>query len=443
MPPALEEPLIFQPGQPFLHYHYDVEAFLGAGASGQVYVIRHRFTGERFALKVAHLADRGSAAAVARSLAEAQATYRIQHRNVVRVIDLACERDGMVWQIMELLQGHSVGDLLARHGRFSPLYAIDIAIEVAWGLHEAHEHQVIHRDVHPLNVFITRLGEVKVLDFSLAKIIPAGLETTRDNRAKGTLPYMAPEHLRQAQPTPQFDVFGLGILLWQMLVGRTPFDGCPDNALIRVQKQLTEDPESLVTAAGLPACCDEVLRGATARDPRRRYAGMWPFAQALRALQERLRVDPAVLALQAAARWERQVPIVSDVQGRHQYRAARSLPGESPAQQVPSRRIVVSPRVSPVPAATIPPPVIRPTRPVAATVPMAAYPESGSPDIAAPTVRGGPRPRSRRPWVGLAVVLAVAVLGAGVALVLSREAWRAAPSPAVRAPAQPAPPPPR
>jgi serine/threonine protein kinase len=117
MPQAPEEPRIFKPGDLFLHGRYEIESFLGEGASGQVYVVRHRFTGDRFALKGSHLADRESAATIAAELAAARASYRIQHRNVVRIFDLACEPDGMVWQIMELLQGQTIGDLLARFGR--------------------------------------------------------------------------------------------------------------------------------------------------------------------------------------------------------------------------------------------------------------------------------------------------------------------------------------
>ncbi len=412
MPSPTEEPRIFKPGDRFLHYQYDIEAFLGAGASGQVYAVRHRHTGDRFALKAGHLAQRGSATTVACNLAEAQAIYRIRHCNVVRVFDLAVEPDGMVWQLMELLEGQTVGDLLARHGRLSPLYAVDVAIEMAWGLHEAHDHQIIHRDVHPGNVFFTREGEVKILDFSLAKIIPAGIETTRDNRVKGTFPYMAPEHLRKVPPNPQFDVFAVGVTLWQMLTGRRPFDDCADNAMARVQRHLAGGLESVVTAAGLPACCDEVIRGATATDPRARYPNMWPLAQALIALRARLAADPAV----RLEPWERRRPIAGHAQGRRQYRAQLSPPRDSPVPHLTARKIVVSPGVAPPP-------------PLAPTVPMAVY-QAGlaAVEMGAPTVRGRPPARPRRPWVALAVVAGAALLGAGIWGGLTWEAKASPPS---------------
>ena len=306
---------------------------------------------------------------MARSLNEALATHRIGHHNVIRVFDLACESDGMVWQTMELLDGQSVADLLQRYGKLSPLYALDIAMEVAWGLHAAHDQQIIHRDVQPSNVFVTAAGRVKVLDFSLAKVIPSGLRTTHGKTAIGTAAYMAPEHVKGGPATPQFDVYALGMMTWQMLAGRHPFDGCLGNMMRMVQKQLHEDPESLVSAAGLPGYCDEVVRGATAKDALRRYVGMWPLATALRDLRARLEADPAMdLLVRHPPLWERQRPILRDPDGWTQYGAPRSLPRESPAPQLPSARVVVplapvAPLVPPVPAA--PPPV-------AATVPMPA-----------------------------------------------------------------------
>ncbi len=414
MAQALEERRVFKPGDPFLGYQYVVEAFLGAGASGQVYRVRHRYTGDRFALKVSHLTDRPSAAEVARNLAEAGATYRIHHRNVVRVFDLACERDGMVWQLMELLEGSSVGDLLARSGAFSPLYAIDVAVEVAWGLHEAHEHQIIHRDVHPANVFITTRGEVKILDFSLAKVIPAGLETTRDQRAKGTLAYMAPEHIRKAPPTPQFDVFALGTMLWQMLVGRLPFEGAgDDNTMMLVRRQLLEEPESLVTAAGLPACCDVVIRGATAKDPQHRYPGMWPLAQALRTLRETLVAEEGAPFARVSNPWERRYPILSDPDSHQQYRPPRSLPEVSADPHLPSRRIVVSAparigqteKLEIVPTAAsvaAPAPPARRPRPRRASRRRRVSPGGSPPRSRWRHMRRGPSWRSPRPPCGAA-----------------------------------------
>ena len=434
MSPPHEAPRIFKPGDVF--HHYTIVAFLGAGAAGEVYEVAHRFTGARYALKVGHLADRDNARKGARALIEARATHEIEHDNVVRVLDLAVEDDGMVWQLMELLDGHPVGALVQHHGALSPLYAIDIAIEVAAGLHAAHEQQVIHRDIHPWNVFVTARGRVKVLDFSLAKVLRSGLQTTRGNRGMGTAGYMPVEHARAALPTPQFDVFSLGTMLWEMLVGRHPYDAHRGNIMTLVRAQLAADPEPLVTAAGLPAYCDDVMRRATARDPAQRYAGMWPLMQALGDLRARLVADPeAPVIVRRPPLWERQHPILrgADV-GESQYRPPRSLPRGSPEPHLPSKRIVVSPAVAPPALApTVPMPVFLEPRPTAepARVPRA-------PVLASPTIPTRARTAPRPPWAVLVAAAVLIGLGAGGWLLFTWDG-SAAPTVAARAPGPPAP----
>jgi serine/threonine-protein kinase len=423
---ADEEPQIFQPGDAFRHFHYVIERFLGAGCSGQVYRVRHRFTGDRFALKVTHLADRARADRVARALEGAVATYRIQHGNVAQVFDLGCEPDGMVWQIMELLEGQTLAALIGRCGRFSPLYAVDVAIEIAWGLQAAHELGVIHRDVQPSNVFVTAAGRVKVIDFSLAKVIAASLKTTDGRRPAGSVGYMSPEHLKNAEPTAQFDVYALGIMLWVMLVGRHPFEESLGTVVAALQRHLNDDPGSLVEAAGLPAYFDEVVQRATAKDPDARYRGMWAFGKALLSLRERIVADRSLDArVRFAADWERRVPLVRGDRGAARYAPPAPPVETGPAPEIPSARVYVT---QPKPAPTVPMdavPALDPTPPPG-TAPMEARRERP---------RSAPKMGARRlhttPWAWAAVIVPVlAGVGAGVVSL-----GRAAPAP-------PTPPPP-
>ena len=167
----------WKPGDSF--YHFEVVRVLGAGHYGAVCEIRHRHTGDSFALKTMHVADCVNPGKTARALAAAKGNYRIEHRNVVRVLDLNCEADGMVWMRTELLSGYTLHELLARQGRLSLPFALSVVIEAAFGLHALHEAQIIHRDVKPSNLFYTEGRAVKVIDLSFAKgpeVVRASIE---------------------------------------------------------------------------------------------------------------------------------------------------------------------------------------------------------------------------------------------------------------------------
>jgi serine/threonine-protein kinase len=259
---------------------------------------------------------------------------------------------------------------------------------------------------------------------------------------------MAPEHAKGATPNPQFDVYALGIVLWQMLVGRHPYEDSLGNVFRFVERQLTSEPESLVTAAGLPAYYDDVVRGAIARDPRDRYAGMWPFTQALTALRARLLADESVaMLIQFEHPWEARVPIVRGTGSQTQYQAPQPAPGPVPARSVPPARVVV-----PGGTVVLTDPSAGRSSNVAATVPMEAMPEPAplapqeGPVNRTPTALVAPAPatlRRTRPlsparWVWAAVGV-ISATGLGVVL------WAITGSaPAGTAPASaPASPPPR
>src|SRR5262249_13540268 len=154
------------PGDRF--YYFEVVRLLGSGYHGEVYEIRHRETGDAFALKTMHAADCASSSKIARALATAKGNYRIDHRNVVKVLDLNCEADGLVWMRTELLRGLTLQELIGRQGRLSLPFSLAAAIHAAFGLHAVHEAQIVHRDVKPSNLFYTQDRTVKVIDLSLA-----------------------------------------------------------------------------------------------------------------------------------------------------------------------------------------------------------------------------------------------------------------------------------
>ncbi|WP_155798642.1 serine/threonine-protein kinase, partial [Sorangium cellulosum] len=343
---------VFQPGQVF--HQVEIVRFIGAGYSGEVYEARHRITGARCALKIMHLRDRKDARKAERSLAEAHGTFGIQHANVVDVFDIGCEADGTAWMLMEFLDGPTLTTILERQGRLSPLFALHVALEVAWGLDAAHENQIIHRDVKPDNIAFTADGSVKVVDFSIAKVIPYEMRTTQRNVRLGTCAYMAPENLDGAEADARFDVYSLGLVLWEMIAGRHPFHDAFHDRTLLVRRQFFTDPEPLSEVTGLPDYVDEVIRRATAKQAATRYLTMAEMAQAMIALRSRLEKDEAEGRISLVV-----PPGEPPVPGRSRSRAVYRPPVTGPTLEVPrpepsARVVVTSPAPALGPGGTVP-----------------------------------------------------------------------------------------
>ncbi|MGK3999682.1 protein kinase domain-containing protein [Sorangium sp. So ce1024] len=343
---------VFEPGQVF--HQVEIVRFIGAGYSGEVYEVRHRITGARCALKIMHLRDRKDARKAERSLAEAHGTFGIQHANVVDVFDIGCEADGTAWMLMEFLDGPTLATVLERQGRLSPLFALHVALEVAWGLDAAHENQIIHRDVKPDNIAFTADGSVKVVDFSIAKVIPYEMRTTQRNVRLGTCAYMAPENLDGAEADARFDIYSLGLVLWEMMAGRHPFHDAFHDRTLLVRRQFFTDPEPLSEVAGLPDYVDEVIRRATAKQAAARYLTMAEMAQALIALRGRLEKDEAEGRISLVV-----PPGEPPIPGRSRSRAVYRPPVTGPTLEVPrpepsAKVVVASPAPALGPCGTVP-----------------------------------------------------------------------------------------
>jgi len=214
---------------------YRVRRWLAQGGMGRVFVADHVFLQKQVAIKVLHEELSAESDAVERFTVEARAASLIEHENVVRVSDFGRSADGQLYLVMELLSGHTLADEL-NGGALPPARARYIACAILRGLEAAHARGVIHRDLKPENVFITpRDGQddvVKLLDFGIARMRPGGdgadLEKrlTREGAIMGTPMYMAPEQLRSERDIDaRADLYAVGVLLYEMLAGRAPYDG--------------------------------------------------------------------------------------------------------------------------------------------------------------------------------------------------------------------------
>jgi len=205
---------------------YKVKEFLGEGGMGTVFQVEHVVLGREYALKVlrSRVVERDLTAAQ-RFLREARTAARVRHENIVDVFDFGHLPDGRPYFVMELLEGESLADRVAR-GALPPPEVVMIARQLASALAAAHDRGVIHADVTPSNVLIVggvELLHVKLVDFGLAELAGEGLHDDNPEFVLGTPAYISPEQLRGLAPTDRSDQYGLGAVLFELLAGHPPF----------------------------------------------------------------------------------------------------------------------------------------------------------------------------------------------------------------------------
>jgi eukaryotic-like serine/threonine-protein kinase len=221
----------------FLAAKYRVEEVLGRGGMGTVYRVTHAVTGKHFAVKCLLPQYHAGQEVAQRFIREAQVAGRVDHPNIVEVYDIGEDR-GSMYMVMELLQGESLAQHLARVQRVSASEACQLLIPVTRGLAAAHRAGIIHRDLKPDNIFLSvnPVGDTqpKILDFGISKMSALATDQnpalTREGVVMGTPNYMAPEQLRSHKVDERCDIYALGVIMYQMLSGQLPFigDNFPD-----------------------------------------------------------------------------------------------------------------------------------------------------------------------------------------------------------------------
>jgi RNA polymerase sigma-70 factor (ECF subfamily) len=267
--------------------HYQILAPLGAGGMGEVYRARDARLDRDVAVKVLpeRLAD--SAEALARFEREAKALAALSHPNLVAIFDIGKDQ-GICFAVMEFLAGETLLARLAR-GALPLAGVLKIGTAVAEGLAAAHDHGVIHRDLKPANIFLGTNGQVKILDFGLARF--AGRATlgatvdylTETGRVMGTVGYMSPEQARGDSPDGRGDIFSLGCVLHEMATGRRAFPG--DNA-VEVLAAILRDQPTDMDASGtrLPPALKQLVARCLAKQPGDRFPSANDVAVALKTL---------------------------------------------------------------------------------------------------------------------------------------------------------------
>ncbi len=258
--------------------NYEVLRMLGCGGMGEVYEARQQRTGKRVALKLLkpHLAARADI--VARFKREAEAAAAIEHPSIVKVHEIAETHEGVLYIVMEYLEGQSLSDLLAARGPLDASLAVYIVYHVLAGLEVAHAMGIVHRDIKPDNIFLVENGTsrpvVKLLDFGLSKFDdPTRSDATLTGKGEmiGTPLYMSPEQaMGYKHPDCRMDLYAVGVVLYRCLTGKTPFHS--RNMLTLVYRILTATPQApRALRPELPKGLEDAITRAMARDPDDRY----------------------------------------------------------------------------------------------------------------------------------------------------------------------------
>src|SRR3982751_6219445 len=211
---------------------YRIVRHIGSGGMGEVYEATHERLAHRYAVKFLHPGVREHPEALPRFMREAQVTSRLRHPGIVSVVDFNTLPDGTAYLVMEYLEGESLGTLLARTGPLPLARVVEITDQLSAALTAAHAQGVVHRDMHPQNVFIVPAarGErerVKILDFGISKIASISQKITGTAAVLGTPQYMSPEQAegKTEQLDAASDQFSLGAIVYEMLTGRAAFSG--------------------------------------------------------------------------------------------------------------------------------------------------------------------------------------------------------------------------
>jgi tRNA A-37 threonylcarbamoyl transferase component Bud32 len=265
---------------------YQIVRVLGQGGMGRVYEAVDPVIGRRVAIKTISANIVADEEARARFFREAQAAGRLSHHNLITIYDIG-EADGSPYIVMEYLDGADLSRTI-RGGRLSYDRKLQIMIDVCEGLAYAHGRDIVHRDIKPANIFITTHGQLKILDFGLARGTLS--EVTQTGRIVGTPNYMAPEQIRGDEVDHRADIFAAGVVFYELLSGRKAFEG--DSVATTMYKVLESHPQPVhLLDSALPPALSLVVERALAKEKTARYQTSSELLDAL--LQVRGSSSPA------------------------------------------------------------------------------------------------------------------------------------------------------
>ena len=259
---------MLKPGM-FIADRYEILEKIGSGGMSDVYKAKCHKLNRYVAIKVLKPEFSEDRSFVTKFRVEAQSAAGLIHANIVNVYDVGDE-NGIYYIVMELVEGITLKKYIEKKGRLGVREAVSIAIQVAQGIEAAHNHHIVHRDIKPQNIIISKEGKVKVTDFGIAR---AATSNTINSNAMGSVHYISPEQARGGYSDEKSDIYSFGIMLYEMLTGRVPFEGdtTVSVALQHIQDDIVS-PAKLVP--GIPISVEKIVLKCTQKKTERRYQNM-------------------------------------------------------------------------------------------------------------------------------------------------------------------------
>lgn len=294
---------------------YTVIAEIGRGAMGMVYKASDPMIEREVAIKtlLPNLSADQLEEVRGRFLREAKSAGRLSHPNIVTIYDVG-EQDGVAYIAMEFLHGKSLQEMLREGAHLSFAQIADLAAQVAEALDHAHGLGIVHRDVKPANVMVQPNGRAKLADFGVARVQSSSM--TQTGQALGSPKYMSPEQVLGQPADGRADIFSLGVVLYEMLTKKTPFERPGDTNIFALMHRIAGEPHAPATSldSSIPPAFDEVLARALAKNPEERYPRAAEMAEALRRIADPSR--PQAAAPLAASSPEHEKTVRMPAAGR-------------------------------------------------------------------------------------------------------------------------------
>ena len=247
---------------------YDMLEKIGTGGMATVYKAKDTLLNRYVAIKILRDSLEGEEQVVSNFIKEAQSSASLVHNNIVSVYDVG-EENGLNYMVMEYVDGITLKEYIKQKGALPWQEACDFAIQIGQGISEAHSINIIHRDIKPQNILMTKDKTLKVTDFGIARAV-AGETTVVGGSALGSVHYLSPEQARGGYSDARSDIYSLGITIFEMLTGTVPFDG-DSTVAVAVQHIQDEIPAPSTVAADIPLSIDRIVIKCTQKKPDRRY----------------------------------------------------------------------------------------------------------------------------------------------------------------------------